>query len=102
MFCHFKYCPLSNKVDTLENRFIAAVYELCVSQVLSTVLRAVCEYFPCHKIGGMREPGRELPGTGQVLVRFSNPLLGRLSSQLENLTRIDATSSHYKVLPKKN
>ena len=66
MFCHFKYCPLSNKVDTLENRFIAAVYELCVSQVLSTVLRAVCEYFPCHKIGGMREPARELPGTGQV------------------------------------
>ena len=47
-------------MDTLENRFIAAVYELCVSQVLSTVLRAVCEYFPCHKIGGMREPGREL------------------------------------------
>ena len=70
VFCHFKYRPLSNMVDTLEKRFIAAYYESCVSQILSTVLQVVW-IFPVSQDPSSRnaaawQPGRELPGTGQV------------------------------------
>ena len=48
----------------LEVRFIAAFVFLIYCQRCCRL----CEHFPCHKIQacGMRQPGRELPGTEQV------------------------------------